>query len=63
MRFLWEAELQITALGVYQAEINGQRVSDADRLVQIVAFDDVNGDGFSSGRGKINCIRLDGKIF
>jgi len=43
--------------------VNGQRVSDADRLVQIVAFDDVNGDGFSSGRGKINCIRLDGKIF
>ena len=36
--------------------VNGERITDADRIVKTIAFDDVNGDGFSSGCGKIQRI-------
>ena len=43
--------------------INGESVSEVDKLVQVIAFQDVNRDGFSSGRGEIQRIRLNGKEF
>ena len=41
--------------------INGEHTTDVDRLVKVIEFDDVNRDGFSSGKGKIGCIFMDGE--
>lgn len=41
--------------------INGKQTDDVERIVKVIEFDDVNQDGFSSGRGKVNHIYIDGK--
>ena len=41
--------------------INGERVSEIDGLIKIVEFDNINNDGNSSGKGKLNHVMLDGK--
>ena len=41
--------------------INGERVSEIDGLIKIVEFDNINNDGNSSGKGKLNHVVLDGK--
>jgi hypothetical protein len=41
--------------------INGRRVDRWDEIITTIEFDDVNKDGFSSGKGEINRIILDGK--
>ena len=41
--------------------VNGERATDIDGLVKIIEFDDVNLDGFSSGKGNVNHVFLDGK--
>lgn len=38
--------------------VNGVRGTDAEKLVKVISFDDVNGDGFSSGRGEITHLIL-----
>ena len=40
---------------------NGKPVTNVDEIVKVVAFDDINKDGFSSGRGRANTILLDGR--
>ena len=41
--------------------INGKRADNVKDILKIVEFDDVNQDGFSSGKGKVNNIFIDGK--
>lgn len=41
--------------------VNGQRATKIEDLIKIIEFDDVNGDGFSSGKGKVEHVILDGK--
>ena len=41
--------------------VNGERATDVDALVKVIEFNDVNHDGFSSGKGKVNRILLDGE--
>jgi len=41
--------------------INGKQTDDVEKIVKIIEFDDVNQDGFSSGRGKVNHVYIDGK--
>ena len=55
------ASATVDTLELTNISINGEKISDAGCLVKIVEFDDVNKDGFSSGKGKINHIILDGK--
>jgi hypothetical protein len=40
--------------------VNGERVTDASKIIKIIEFDDVNKDGFSSGKGTLNHVFLDG---
>jgi hypothetical protein len=40
--------------------LNGEHTTDVDRLVKVIEFDDVNHDGFSSGKGHIGRILMDG---
>jgi len=42
--------------------VNGKKADDVNALVKIIEFDDINKDGFSSGKGKVNKIILDGKV-
>ena len=51
----------VKVLDMQNIYINGERESDVDKLVRVIAFDDVNKDGFSSGRGQVERIFLDGK--
>ncbi|MBQ8719774.1 MAG: hypothetical protein IJY65_01950 [Clostridia bacterium] len=41
--------------------INGKQIDNAEKILKIIEFDDVNQDGFSSGKGKVNHIYIDGK--
>ncbi|MBQ8817605.1 MAG: hypothetical protein IJZ83_03445 [Clostridia bacterium] len=41
--------------------VNGKRATEITDLIKIIEFDNVNEDGFSSGKGKVNHIILDGK--
>ena len=41
--------------------VNGELTQDVDKLVKIIEFDDVNHDGFSSGKGRVNNVFIDGK--
>ncbi len=41
--------------------LNGEKVTKPDGIIKIVEFDNINGDGNSSGKGKINHVILDGK--
>ena len=38
--------------------VNGEKISDADGIVRTVRFDDVNGDGHSTGAGTVGEIVL-----
>ena len=40
--------------------VNGKKVSTVDGLIKIVEFDNINNDGNSSGKGKLNHVILDG---
>ncbi len=40
--------------------IDGVRETDVDKIVKVIEFHDVNRDGFSSGRGEVKQIFLDG---
>ena len=41
--------------------VNGELTQDVDKLVKIIEFDDVNHDGFSSGKGRVNNVFIDGR--
>ena len=41
--------------------INGKQIDDVEKIIKVIEFDDVNQDGFSSGKGKVNHIYIDGK--
>ena len=41
--------------------VNGEKVTNTDGIIKIVEFDNINNDGNSSGKGKLNHIILDGK--
>lgn len=41
--------------------INGKQTDDVEKIIKVIEFDDVNQDGFSSGKGKVNHIYIDGK--
>lgn len=41
--------------------VNGEKVTKVDGLIKIIEFDDINKDGFSSGKGSVEHIILDGK--
>jgi hypothetical protein len=41
--------------------VNGERETDVDRLVKVIEFHDVNRDGFSSGKGRIGQIFMNGE--
>lgn len=42
--------------------INGKQTDNVKKILKIIEFDDVNQDGFSSGRGKVNHIYIDEKL-
>ena len=41
--------------------INGEKATSINQLVKVIEFNDVNQDGFSSGKGKVNNIILHGQ--
>ena len=41
--------------------VNGSPCREVRRLLKVIAFDDVNRDGFSSGRGRVNTVFIDGE--
>ena len=41
--------------------VNGEKVTDAKSVIKIIEFDDVNKDGFSSGKGTLRHVFLDGE--
>lgn len=41
--------------------VNGEPEQDVDKLVKVIEFDDVNHDGFSSGKGRVNNVFIDGR--
>jgi len=41
--------------------VNGELCTDVDRILKIIEFDDVNRDGFSSGKGHVNRVFLNGE--
>ena len=51
----------VDTLSMSRIFVNGAPCDDVHRLLKVIAFDDVNGDGFSSGRGRVLQIFLDGK--
>jgi len=51
----------LDVLEMENIRINGERATSMDQVVKIIAFDDVNRDGFSSGKGTLNHVFLDGK--
>ena len=40
--------------------INGERVQDVNKIVKMIQFNNVNHDGFSSGKGSVRNIYIDG---
>lgn len=40
-------------------QVNGQRVENAEDVVFVTRFDDINADGRSSGYGRIDCIKCE----
>ena len=40
--------------------INGTQTDDVTKILKVIEFDDINQDGFSSGKGKVNHIYIDG---
>ena len=40
--------------------INGEQATNPEQILKIIVFDDVNHDGFSSGRGSVGRVLLDG---
>ena len=51
----------VETLDMREIFIDGERVHDVDEIVKVISFDDVNRDGFSSGKGSVARILLDGK--
>lgn len=41
--------------------INGNHTDNVEKILKVIEFDDVNQDGFSSGKGKVNQVYIDGK--
>ena len=41
--------------------IDGARESDPDKILKVIEFHDVNHDGFSSGKGCVTRVFLDGE--
>lgn len=52
---------RVEALSLENISINGERVSDIGKLLKVIAFRDLNGDGHSSGSGSIGTVMLDGQ--
>ncbi len=55
------AESVVDTLELENIRIDGKPVSKIKEILYEIAFDDVNQDGFSSGKGTVNRIILDGK--
>lgn len=55
------AESVVDTLELENIRIDGRRVDKIEEILYEIAFDDVNQDGFSSGKGTVNRIILDGK--
>jgi len=55
------AESVVDTLELENIRIDGRRVDKIEEILYEIAFDDVNQDGFSSGKGTVNRIMLDGK--
>lgn len=51
----------VDTLNMSDIFINGSHCNDVDQLLKVIEFDNVNNDGFSSGKGKVNNIFIDGK--
>ena len=51
----------VDTLNLTNIFVNGERATTIDRLIKVIQFNDVNHDGFSSGKGCVNHIFLDGK--
>lgn len=41
--------------------VNGERVTDVNSILKIIEFNDINGDGHSTGKGNVEHMILDGK--
>jgi hypothetical protein len=42
--------------------INEKKTNNVEKILKIIEFDDINQDGFSSGRGKVDHVYIDGKL-
>jgi len=51
----------IDTLELKDIYVNEKKSESIERLVKVIEFNDVNQDGFSSGKGKVNNITLDGQ--
>ena len=41
--------------------VNGEKATEIDGLIKIIEFDDINKDGASTGKGRVDNVILDGK--
>ena len=55
------AESVVETLELENIRIDGKRAEKIDEILHEISFDDVNQDGFSSGKGTVKRIILDGK--
>lgn len=46
----------VECISLKNITVNGERVTDAEKLIRVTVFDDVNGDGRSSGRGSVKTV-------
>lgn len=51
----------VNTLDMKNIFINEKQEHDVNKLIKIIEFDDVNNDGFSSGKGSVDNIFIDGK--
>ena len=49
---------RVETVEIKNVTVNGEKTSDVSALVKTVTFDNVNADGFSTGRGEIGEILL-----
>ena len=55
------ADATVDTLDMNDIFVNEIRADDVGKIVKIIEFDDVNHDGFSSGKGSVNNIFIDGR--
>ena len=61
MPLLRQSSATLDTLELEDIFVNGERVTDVNSILKIIEFNDINGDGHSTGKGNVEHMILDGK--